>query len=199
MFHTISNMYVRIVTVAGIVATVPIGAGRAAAQQTGAVPSAAAGNQPQARATPSLHVAWSGPSLSAPDVARLSGIIARADTMAAENRISDAARLYWSVVAEQRAAAEYPADALRRLAVLYFGANEEYVAAAVFMELAESAGEFGDATTRLRSFFDAALMYQRLGRTDRVAECVGHIWPLLKSPTIPPSIRADFMARITER
>ena len=135
----------------------------------------------------------------ASDVARLSGMLARADTLAAGNRVRDAARLYWSVVAEQRTAAEYPADALRRIALMYFVVDEEYIAADVFMELAQSAADFGDATTRLRSLFDAALMYQHLGRTDRVAECVRQIWPLLKSPGIPSSVRADFMARMIER
>ena len=108
-------------------------------------------------------------------------------------------QLYWSVVAEQRTAAEYPADVLRRIALMYFVVDEKYIAADVFMELAQSAAEFGDATTRLRSLFDAALMYQRLGRKDRVAECVRQIWPLLKSPGIPSTIRVDFMARMSDR
>ena len=34
-------------------------------------------------------------------------------------RVREAARLYWSVVAEQRAAAEYPAESLRRLALRF--------------------------------------------------------------------------------
>ena len=144
---------------------------------------------------PSLHIGWSGPSLTAADRVRLSAVLARADTMALENRVRDAARLYWAVVAEQRAAAEYPAAALQRIALMYFGLDNEYIAADVFMELAESAAEFGDATTTLRSLFDAALMYKRLGRNDRVGECVRRIWPLLKSPAIPESIRAVFAAR----
>jgi hypothetical protein len=177
-------MYFRIATVTGLAIAGIAGAGSTAAAQR------------PAPAVPSVHVA-SGPSLTAPDVARLRVTLARADALAAENRVSDAARLYWSVVAEQRTAAEYPAEALRRIAVMYFAVDEEYMAAEVFMELAESAAEFGDATTRLRSLFDAALMYQHLGRTDRVAECVRQIWPLLKSPAIPSSIRVDFMARMT--
>jgi hypothetical protein len=67
------------------------------------------------------------------------------------------------------------------------------------MELAESAEQFGDPTTRLRALFDAALMYQRLGRSDRVRDCVRDIWPALKSPAIEPSIRGAFAARMMDR
>jgi len=181
MSRVTSYLYIRIATVSGLA----VAASTVAAQR------------PEAAVAPVQVI--SGPSPAASDVARLSAILARADTLAAGNRVRDAARLYWSVVAEQRKAAEYPANALRRIALMYFVVDEEYIAADVFMELAQSAAEFGDATTRLRSLFDAALMYQHLGRTDRVAECVHQIWPLLKSPSIPSSIRADFMARMIDR
>jgi len=169
----------------------------AAATVLAVAASTAAAQRPAPAVAPVPVIA--GPSPVASDVVRLSAILARADTLAAGNHVRDAAQLYWSVVAEQRTAAEYPADVLRRIALMYFVVDEEYIAADVFMELAQSAGEFGDATTRLRSLFDAALMYQRLGRRDRVAECVRQIWPLLKSPGIPSSIRADFMARMIDR
>jgi len=170
-----------------------------AAQQVRAPASPIAAPQVPAPAARTLSIAWSGPLLTAAEATRLAAIVARADTAAAENRVSDAARLYWSVVAQQRVAAEYPDVALRRLAVMYYGANEEYIAAEVFMELAEAAAEFGDATTRLRSLFDAALMYQHLGRADRVAECARHMWPLFKSAAIPESIRSDILARMNQR
>lgn len=144
-------------------------------------------------------VVWSGPSLSAADAARLNAIVALADSMSVQRRVGDAARLYWSVVSEQRAAAEYPLDALHQLALLYYRADDEHSAAEVLMELAESAAEFGDAPVRLRSLFDAALLYKRLGRNDRVAECVRRIWPLLKSPAISQSLRAEFAARMLQR
>jgi hypothetical protein len=174
-----------------------------AADASGQTPGARGANGPVSpslsSSAPALHVAWSGPVLAAPDRARLSTLIAQGDTLSAQHHVADAARLYWSVVAEQRAAVEYPDVALRRLAVLYFDMDEEYVAAGVFMELAQSAAEFGDATTQLRSLFDAALMYKRLGRNDRVGDCVQRIWPLLKSPAIAESIRLDIGARLVER
>jgi hypothetical protein len=77
------------------------------------------------------------------------------------SRSREAARPYWSVVVDQRAASEYPGNALRRIALMYFGLNREYVAADVFIDLAESAGQFGD--------------------------CVRATWPLLKSPAMEPS------------
>ena len=171
-----------------------------AAAQSVKVPGAGPRNE-MAAPTPvgPVPVVWSGPSLSAADVVRLSTIVARADSMSLQHRVTDAARLYWSVVAEQRAAAEYPLDALHQLALLYYRADDEHSAAEVLMELAESAAEFGDAPVRLRSLFDAALLYKRLGRNDRVAECVRRIWPLLKSPAIPQSIRAEYAARMLER
>jgi len=171
-----------------------------AAAQAAKVPGASSRNETLAPTpTGPARVVWSGPSLSAADVVRLNATVARADSMSLQHRTTDAARLYWSVVAEQRAAAEYPLDALHQLALLYYQADDEYVAAEVLMELAESAAEFGDATVRLRSLFDAALLYKRLGRNDRVAECVRRIWPLLKSPAISQSLRAEYAARMLER
>lgn len=192
---TSHTMSVRI----GVAIALAVAANSAAAQAiklSGAVVRNEIPPLPQAVPAP---VIWSGPSLTAADAVRLNTIVARADSMSLQHRVTDAARLYWSVVSEQRAAAEYPLDALHQLAVLYYRADDEHSAAEVLMELAESAAEFGDATVRLRSLFDAALLYKRLGRNDRVAECVRRIWPLLKSPSIPQTIRSDFAARMLER
>jgi hypothetical protein len=173
-----------------------VAADTVAAQQPRTLASTAVGSKDSTAAAPSPHRVWSGPTITAADADRLSATLARADSLARANRISDAAKLYWSVVVEQRAAAEYPADALRRIALMHFGLEQEDIAAGVFMELAESAAQFGDPTNRLRSLFDAALMYQHIGRTDRVGDCIRQIWPLLKSPAIPAPIRAEFAARL---
>jgi hypothetical protein len=157
-----------------------VGSNTVLAQQGSTPATHALAPKDSAAVAPSLHVLWSGPSLAAADTARLSATLSRADSMARTDHFADAARLYWSVIVEQRAASEYPADALRRIAMMYFSLDQEYAAADAFMELAESAAQFGDPTTRLRALFDAALMYQRLGRSDRVLDCC-----LLYNLTLP--------------
>jgi protein-disulfide isomerase-like protein with CxxC motif len=108
----------------------------------------------------------------------------------------EASRPYWSVVSEQHAAEDYPVTALRRLAFMYFSAGDDYAAASVLTELA---AEFGDPATRLRSLFDAALLYRDAARSDRVLECVRQIRPLLKSVAIPQATRAEIASRIALR
>jgi hypothetical protein len=99
----VSHAYFRTNTLAVVAALV---VAHAAAAQDGRPPDSAA-------VAPALHVRWSGPSLTGADTLRLSATLARADSMVLGNRFSEAARLYWSVVVEQRAASEYPANALR--------------------------------------------------------------------------------------
>jgi hypothetical protein len=138
-------------------------------------------------------------SLTAADRERLNAIILRADTLVLNGKLVEASHLYWSVVSEQRAAEDYPVTALRRLAFMYFSAGDDYAAASVLTELAESAAEFGDPATRLRSLFDASLLYRDAARTDRVLECVRQIRPLLKSVAIPEATRAEIASRIALR
>lgn len=82
---------------------------------------------------------------------------------------------------------------------MYFGAGDDYAAASVLTELAESATEFGDPATRLQSLFHAALLYRDTARTDRVLECVRQISPLLKSVAIPEAARAEIASRLLVR
>lgn len=155
--------------------------------------------RPLASETVPLNAFLPGASLTSADEERLSATIRRADSLALENNLAEASRLYWSVVSEQRAAEEYPVTALHRLAFMYFSAGDDYAAANVLTELAESASEFGDPVTRLQSLFDAALLYRDAARTDRVLECVRQIRPLLKSVAIPEGARAAISRRIEVR
>jgi hypothetical protein len=136
-------------------------------------------------------------SVAAPDSARASHIIAAADTLAATGHARDAMRSLRSLASDQRAAGEYPAEALRRLANLQFGAGQELDAANTLDRLADAAQEFGDPTTRLRALFNAALVYQRLKMFDRVPERAREIMPLLKSPAIDSKLRSDISAQIS--
>ena len=137
--------------------------------------------------------------LTPADRERLDATVRRADTLVLQNRFIEANRLYWAVVGEQHAAGEYPVDALHRLASAYFQAGDDYAAANVLAELAESATEFGDPPTRLQSLFDAALMFRNAGRLDRMLECVRQIRPLLGAAAIPEATRKDIARRITLR
>ena len=137
--------------------------------------------------------------LTPTDRARIKSTMDRANTLAQANRIVEAEELYWSVVVEQRRAGEYPGEALRQLAKLYFLAGSSYATANLLSELAESASEFGDPQEQLRALFEAALLYQQLGRGDRVAQCVERLLPLLKSPAIPDSVRLEIASRVLGR
>ena len=121
--------------------------GRAAVAQRPEMPTTT--TRPLASETVPLNAFLPGASLTSADEERLSATIRRADSLALENNLAEASRLYWSVVSEQRAAEEYPVTALHRLAFMYFSAGDDYAAANVLTELAESASEFGDPVTRL--------------------------------------------------
>jgi hypothetical protein len=144
-----------------------------------------------------LHRSSGATSVAAPDSARASRIIAAADTLAATGHARDAMRSLHSLASDQRAAGEYPAEALRRLANLQFGAGQELDAANTLDRLADAAQEFGDPTTRLHALFDAALVYQGLKMYDRVPERAREILPLLKSPAIDAKLRTDIAAQIS--
>ncbi|HEV8215517.1 MAG TPA: hypothetical protein VGP95_06775 [Gemmatimonadaceae bacterium] len=171
--------------------------GRPAASQGSGIPASA--SRPPTSPPVALNILWSGPTLTAADRERLHATILRADALARENKLGEASRLYWSVVSEQHAAEDYPVEALRRLAFMYFSAGDDYSAASVLTELAEVATNFGDPATRLQSLFDAALLYRELARTDRMLECVRQIRPLLKSAAIPEAARLEISNRIMVR
>jgi hypothetical protein len=171
--------------------------GRTAAAQSAGTP---AGTPRTPASGPiAINILWAVPTLTAADRERLDATIRRADTLVRDNKLVEASRIYWSVVSQQHAAEEYPATALRRLAVMYVSAGDDNAAANVYVELAASATEFGDPTTRLRSLFDAALLFREASRFDRVLECVRQMRPLLKSTAIPEAVRAEISSRIVVR
>ena len=163
---------------------------------TGAALIAIASSTAAAQSSAHLHRVTDAMSIAAPDSARAVRIIAAADTLAATGHVRDAMRSLHSLASDQRAAGEYPADALRRLANLQFGAGQELDAANTLDRLADAAQEFGDPTTRLHALFDAALVYQGLKMFDRVPERAREIVPLLKSPAIDAKVRTDISAQI---
>jgi hypothetical protein len=113
-----------------------------------------------------------------------------------EGRFKDARRAYRTIVSQQRADGEYPIDALQGLARAAFALNDNRGTAAALDELAAAADKFGDPETRLRSLFDAALVYQGLGDRDQVVDHLPEIRMLLKSPVIAEATRSDIGGRI---
>jgi len=116
-----------------------------------------------------------------------------------EGRFRDARYVYRALANEQLAASEYPSEALRGLANVEFALNDTRATAEALDELADAASRFGDPETRVRSLFQAALLYQGLKYHDRVSDHIGEIRTLLKSPAIADSTRNDITARIPVR
>ena len=155
--------------------------------------------RPNPPAGPVITVPVPGPSLTPADYAHFNALLARGDSLAREGKLVEAEKLYWSIVVAQRDAEEYPGEALRQLASLYFRADNLYAAANALFELADAASQFGDQLARLHALFDAALLYRDVGRADRATECVRQLRLLLKSPAIPDSVRRDIASRIIVR
>lgn len=130
------------------------------------------------------------------DSAHIAAALAAANELAARGRVREAIRSLRAVAAEQRAAGDYPAEALRSLANLQYGEGLESDAARTLDELAGAAQDFSDPPTRLRALFDAALIYQGLKLFDREAERVREVRQLLKSPAIDSALRSDISARM---
>jgi hypothetical protein len=126
-------------------------------------------------------------------------VIEDAQRFMTDGRFKDARRVYRTIIAEKRAAGEYAVDALRGLANAEFALNDNRETAAALDELADAAGQFGDPETRIRSLFDAALLYQGLKYNERVASHIAEIRTLLKSPAITEATRADIAGRIPRR
>jgi hypothetical protein len=126
-------------------------------------------------------------------------VIEDAQRLMTHGRFKDARRVYRTIIADRRAAGEYPVDALRGLVNAEFALNDNRATAAALDELADAAGQFGDPETRIRSLFDAALLYQGLKYNERVASHIAEIRTLLKSPAITEATRADIADRIPRK
>jgi hypothetical protein len=129
-------------------------------------------------------------------VAASPAALAEAQRLLDDGHFKDARRVFKTLIAEQRAAGEYPVDALRGLAHAEFALSDDRATATALDELAAAASQFGDPETRLRSLFDAALLWQGLGYREYVVSHIADIQFLLKSPAIAEETRKDIAARI---
>jgi hypothetical protein len=135
-------------------------------------------------------------SASVATVAASPAALLEAQRLLGEGHFKDARRVFKTLIAQQRAAEEYPVDALRGLARAEFALNDDRATATALDELAAAASQFGDPETRLRSLFDAALLWQGLGQREWAASHLADIQFLLKSPAIAEETRKDIAARI---
>ncbi len=113
-----------------------------------------------------------------------------------EGRYRDALRVFRRIAAEQRAHGEYPLDALRGVVRAEFALGDERGTARALDELADEASRFGDPETRIRSLFQAALIYQRTSNRHHVEDRLAAIRTLLKSPAISEETRRDISTSI---
>ena len=134
----------------------------------------------------------------APDTARISAMLAKGDSLEAAGRISAARRQYQSLIDQQRAAGQYPRQALWHLVNSYYFHEDEVRAASALDELAVAAGQFGDPATELRASFEAALIYQRHNQPARVAQRVVRVRALLHSPVIDETTKKEIEKRLAD-
>lgn len=129
--------------------------------------------------------AFTPPPVMKVDPARVADALARADVAWQEGRGKDARRIYQDLIAQQRAAGEFAATAMWRLALNYLYADETMRAAVQLDELADAAATYGDPSMQLRATFEAATLWQQLKRGDLVMPRVERARALLQSPAIP--------------
>jgi hypothetical protein len=132
----------------------------------------------------------------APDAARVSAMLAKGDSLEAAGSVNAARRQYQSLIDQQRAAGQYPLQALWHLANSYYFREDELRAAAALDDLAEAAAQFGDPATELRASFEAAIMYQRHRQPARVVEKVVRVRALLHSPVIDEATKKEIEKRL---
>ncbi len=119
-----------------------------------------------------------------PDADHVRAVLARGDSLEAAGHIRAARWQFRKIIGEQRAAGQYPREALWHLANSYYYHDEELRAASTLDELAQAAAEFGDPHTELRASFQAGIIYQRYNQPMQVAAKVARVRALLHSPVI---------------
>jgi hypothetical protein len=131
-----------------------------------------------------------------PDSLRVRAALAEAEALAFAGRFTEAQRRYKTLIAEQRAAHQYPGAALWGLANSYLDKNSDRAVVSVLDELAQAAAEFGDPTMELRATFESAVIHQHLRERERVADLMTRVRALLQSPAITSDAKREIEDRI---
>jgi hypothetical protein len=132
------------------------------------------------------------------DAGRVQAVLAKGDSLEAAGRIHAARWQFRKLIGEQRAAGQYPREALWHLANSYYFRDEELRAAFTLDELAEAAAEFGDPRTELRASFQAGIIYQRYNQPTHVAAKLERVRALLHSPVIDDATKQQVKEQLVK-
>ena len=103
---------------------------------------------------------------------------------------------YLTVIALMDSSAAFPGEVLWSLASMEYGRNRELSAAAILDRLADASVRYGRPEWQARALLEAGLIYQNHGRTDLSVNRVRTLKPLLSSPAISASERAQMAGRV---
>ena len=126
-----------------------------------------------------------GSTLTKEQEARLTSMLEFAEMMFKSGQPVTARQYLREVVQRQKDGNAYPGAALRRLANVEYALGNQLAAVNALEELMASAARYGDVDARVGALVDATLLYDELGRSDRHAELVRQLQPLLSSPEVP--------------
>ena len=127
---------------------------------------------------------------------RATSLYREAERLASVGRFDAARTEYRAVIAVLDSSATFPGDALWALATMEFACNHEMRAAAILDQLVDAAVRYGRPEWQARALLEAGIIYQNHGRYDLSVERVRTLKPLLSSPSISPSVRAQIAERV---
>ena len=159
-----------------------------AAGSCGDIPARPARSTFPALARPAIVHADTQPSLSAKH--------READGLAFTGKFNKARTMYLAVIAVMDSSAIFPGEVLWSLASMEFGRSRELSAAAILDRLADASVRYGRPEWQARALLEAGLLYQNHGRTDLSVDRARRLKPLLSSPAISASERAQMAERV---
>ena len=134
--------------------------------------------------------------LRADTISRPSMLHREAERLLARGDVSGARTIYRTMIAYEDSVGVFPGESLWALATIEFGRGHELGAAEVLDEVAVAAVRYGRPDWQARALLEAGLLYQAHGRTDMSNARYLALKPLLASPAISDSLRAQLTARV---
>lgn len=119
-----------------------------------------------------------------------------ADRLAFTGKFNKARVEYLAIIAVMDSSASFPGEVLWSLASMEYGRNRELSAAAILDRLADASVRYGRPEWQARALLEAGLIYQNHGRTDLSVARARALKPLLSSPAIGASERAQMAGRV---
>ncbi len=134
----------------------------------------------------------------APDSARIEEVLSKADNATAAGRMTEARRMYRTLIDEQRESRQYAGKAIWRLATNHIYDGDARGGATLLDDLAVEASRFGDPTMELNATFEAAILWQKVKRNDLAMRNLDRVEYLLQSPAISADLKERIQRRIVE-